>query len=491
MLVLILLAPASAFAAHWQSRQLSSDGSALQTGIHGVSCPSESLCVAVGEGDVIAASTSPTGGAGNWRVVRPYDQAAEADTCAPGPRADGTITIGACPVPPSYRQVRAVDCPTQSLCVAVTYDGYVYSSTDPAGPVTSWHVTDVDGSERDSHLESVSCPDPGFCVAISGNRYTAGKILTSTDPTGPSSAWHETQLDPSLDLRGVSCTSRSFCLAVATQGRILRSTDPAGGAAAWESVGTPAGPGNLEAVTCLDSGSFLCLTGNAGGNLLTTTTRGAAPSSWATANGGASVQVTGASCPSPTRCAVVDNNGDVLISTAPSVPGSWSKTNLIEYTPPTPEQPVLNALFGVSCPSSDLCVLGGAGGRILTSTDPFAAPPSSPRSHAGAEGGRHRRLVKRPKTTLVKADRFREWTRHRRLKVRFRFFANARVRGFVCKRDRGHYRRCRSPLRYWVPLGEHVLRVRAIGVTGLRGPVASVRFVAAQHPPVSAPVAAG
>jgi hypothetical protein len=50
------------------------------------------------------------------------------------------------------------------------------------------------------------------------------------------------------------------------------------------------------------------------------------------------------------------------------------------------------------------------------------------------------------------------------------------VRGFECKRDQTPYQRCHSPLRYWVPLGLHHFRVRAIGATGLRGPVVTAQF---------------
>jgi hypothetical protein len=474
-LALIVLACPPAHGADWRERQLAVFASPLHSSLHGISCPTESLCVTVGEEGVVASSTNPTGDAAEWKVVRPYDPAAEADECRFVQDGIGEPEIQCPGGLPLNRQVRAVSCPTASFCVAVTYDGYAYSSTDPTGGAASWRVADLDGSGRDTHLESVSCPDPGFCVAVSGNRDTAGKVLTSTAPSGPGSAWVETQLDPSLDLRGVSCTSRTFCIAVAHQGRILKSTNPAGGASAWEEIGTPAGPGNLEAIDCLDAGSFLCVTGNAGGNLLTTTAPSAAASTWSETNGGASVQVTGVSCPSPARCLAVDNNGNVQASGDPTRAGSWSSTNLIPFTPPQPNQPPLNALFDASCPTTALCALVGTRGRIFSSTDPFAAaaPPSGPRK---------RRLIKRPRTTLLKADRFREYTRHRRLKVRFRFYANAKVRGFLCKRDRGPYRRCRSPLRYWVPLGRHVLRVRAIGVTGLRGPVAMIRFEALRNP---------
>ncbi len=74
-------------------------------------------------------------------------------------------------------------------------------------------------------------------------------------------------------------------------------------------------------------------------------------------------------------------------------------------------------------------------------------------------------------------------TRHRRLKARFHFYSRDGATGFECRRDRGRWRRCHSPLRYWVAVGRHALRVRAIGTTGLRGPVATVRFKVAHRRP--------
>jgi hypothetical protein len=90
--------------------------------------------------------------------------------------------------------------------------------------------------------------------------------------------------------------------------------------------------------------------------------------------------------------------------------------------------------------------------------------------------GRKARL--RPRTILVFAENCWELTRtrHRHIRARFHFYSPTRTSGFVCKRDRGPYRPCHSPLRYWVKHGRHALRVRAIGPTGLRGPAAIERF---------------
>lgn len=114
----------------------------------------------------------------------------------------------------------------------------------------------------------------------------------------------------------------------------------------------------------------------------------------------------------------------------------------------------------------------GIDGRIFTATDPFSVPVDPPGRHQG------RKAPRRPRTVLVFAEHF--WkvavTRHRRIRARFRFYSPTRAKGFECKSDRGPYRRCRSPLRYWVAHGRHVLRVRAIGPTGLRGPAALKHF---------------
>jgi hypothetical protein len=294
-------------------------------------------------------------------------------------------------------------------------------------------------------------------------------VLTSTDPT--SGDWQSIELGSSLDLRGVSCGTPSLCVAVAREGRIFVSTEPTGGASAWREAGSPGGPGDLEGVDCVSS--LLCAAGNATGNILTATDP-AAGASWSEANAGGSVHITDLSCPTASRCAAVDNNGDVLTSTDPTGDaGSWHFENLVPFRPTegTEEQPS-NALFGASCASASFCALVGSDSRIFTATDPFSVPTDPPGRH------RNRHAPLRPRTILVFAEHF--WkvavTRHRHIRARFRFYSPTRVRGFECKRDRGRYRPCSSPLRYLARRGRHVLRVRAIGPTGLRGTAAIKHF---------------
>jgi hypothetical protein len=465
-LLAALAVPAgSAATSNWTLRQLPPEsGGEWGPPLSGVSCPTESLCVAVGGLDTLAFSQAPTGGAAKWHVVRPPYPVGPGKTCVEGEPH--------CPEPGG--RLQAVSCASQNLCVAVSYEGFVYVSTNPTGDAGAWSPTVINDGDGATHLTAVSCPSPAFCVAVSGgsNNSNGGRVLTSTNPT--SGQWQASQLSGSLDLRGISCGTPSLCVAVAREGRIFVSTNPTGGVSAWKEVGTPGGPGDLEGVACVST--LFCAAGNMTGNVLTSTAPAGGGGGWGEANAGGSVQITGISCPTASSCVAVDNNGDVLTSTDPTGgSGSWHFENLVPFRPTENEkelEPPRNALFSASCASTSLCALIGIDGRIFTATDPFSVPPSSGGTHRGHKAPR------RPRTILVFAEHF--WkassTRHRHIRARFRFYSPTKVRGFECRRDRSRYRLCDSPLRYWVTHGRHVLRVRAVGPTGLRGPAAIKHF---------------
>jgi hypothetical protein len=464
-----LAVPAGAAAASkWTVRQLpppSTEGksSTERVLLYGVSCPSESLCVAVGALDTVAFSQTPTGGADRWHVVNPtYDEPKQSCLEEEGvPAASCSFPRGA---------IDAVSCASEALCVAVGYEGSVFTSTDPAGGAGAWSVSDVNTPGSGTHLTAVSCPSASLCVAVSGgNGAAAGRILTSSAPAAES--WQAIQLPGSPDLRGVSCATPELCVAIAKGGRLFVSSDPAGGASAWREAPSPT-PRDLQAVDCLAS---LCVAGDEGGNLLTSADPlGGAP--FSVTNTASSILITGITCPTTTRCVAVDNNADVLTSTSPlGGPSSWTFENLVPFVAEDVDhgQFVKNALFGASCPTTSLCALVGADSRIFTATDPFAAPAPSP-----STGSPGKRTKQRPRIHLVFAEHFWKFsiTKRRHIKARFRFYSRDGARAFLCKPDRRRWRRCHSPLRYWAPVGHHILRVRAIGVTGLRGPIATARF---------------
>ena len=443
------------------------DGGPDAVPLYSVSCAGESLCVAVGALGTVAATHSPSGGAAAWQVSYPLYPEPDKGCLEEGLSA------------PECREPRgaldAVSCASAGLCVAVGKEGIIYASTDPAGGAGAWSIgTTGDGSP---HLTALSCPSESLCVAVSGERGpAAGRIVTSTDPSA--GQWQTAELPGAPDLRAVSCSGTALCVAAGAGGKIFVSINPTGGASAWHEVTSPT-PRELRAASCVVG---LCAAGDAGGNILTSTdpTGGGR---FAEANGGGSVQVTGLSCPTAAACVAVDENGDVLTSTNPTGgAGAWSFQNLVpfEAEPAETGQFVGNALWGASCATTSLCVLVGAESRIFTSTEPFAAPSDPPAGGGTAStgAGKPKQIRPRPRTHLVFAEGF--WkgvgTRHRHVKARFRFYSREGAKGFECKRDGGRWRSCHSPLRYWVAPGHHVLRVRAIGRTGLRGPVVALPF---------------
>jgi hypothetical protein len=473
VLLAILAAAGSATASTWTMRQLApirnSENEPVQIGLSGISCPSESLCVAVGgRQGTIAFSQNPTGGSASWHEVKLEYPVGPGKTCVEGePDCE----------PPSGA-LQSVSCASESFCALTTYDGWIFASTDPTGGTNTWLPVNVNGKSQKgaTHLISISCPSPSFCAAVSGgsNNANGGRVLTSTNPIA--GQWQTTELGSQLDLRSISCGTPSLCVVAARGGRLFSSTDPTGGTGAWQAVPTSVGAGDLEGASCLSN--VVCAVGNMTGNILTTTNPAAGGgATWSAVNAGGSVQVTGVSCPAADACLAVDDNGDVMTSTDPTGGASaWHFENLMPFTP---EGQPRNALFGASCASTSLCALVAGEGRIFTSTEPFAAP-DPPGYH------QVRRARRRPKTFLVFAENF--WnisaTRHRRrVRARFRFYSPTKTRGFECKRDRGRYQRCRSPLRYWAKRGHHVLSVRAIGPTGLLGPPAMQRFCVFRRPP--------
>lgn len=456
------LGAAGAVAADWSDRQLNAEAAGVsRLPLFGISCTSSQLCVSVGGGNTIGSSTNPSGDASAWKVVY--------------------AGSGPYPGQPNQRQIRGVSCPSPQLCVAVTFEGLIYTSTNPTGDAPSWQVTDVDGDGPNTHFYGVSCPSPDFCAAAAGE----AQILTSTNPTGGPGAWTRTQLPGPAELRGISCASAALCVAVGDNGDNIRpevgdqalvaaSGNPLAGAGAW-SVSPLPGRQSLYGVSC--PSAALCVSGDTLGNLLVATSPTGGTGAWRAIDGGGSVQITDVDCVSPSLCAAIDNNGDVLTSTNPNGgAGDWTFENLVPF--PFVDESQLNAFFGISCPSRGFCAISAMAAHIFTSTNPFEVSAPVQTAAGGKKKARKKRRPKRPRVMIASGPPPGVEITTRKVTVRFRFFArhHAQVRGYLCKLDRHRARRCRSPKAYRVGLGRHVFRVRAIGWTGLRGPVEVRRF---------------
>lgn len=452
VLAVIWIVPIAASASTWTVTTLRDDK--VPGSLFGISCPSTVLCVATGSDSLVATSTNPTGGRAAWKTFHPGG--AEEGPAEKAEELEKKVVFPGA-------QIRGVSCPTTGFCVAVSLDGRIFSSTEPTGGSSAWKIVPLGGEkEPHVHMTGVSCPSPALCVAVA----LGGKIVFSTNPTGDRSAWTVVELSEPLDLHGVSCPSVSLCVGVDNDGKIVSSSNPTGSATAWGPAVVPAGANGLNGVAC-PSVSF-CVTGNAG-QIITSTNPAA--SAWSVVTAGTGLPIKGFSCPALTACAAIDNNSDAIVSTNPTGGAdAWPFTNVI---PPafTPDGGP-NGMFAISCPATSLCAAAGMYEQIITSTDPFEVDP--------------------PKTS-GKAKRLRVVITHHPGKrvnpgkggtrVAFRFHAvgtGAKAARFRCKLVGHGFRPCRSPRRYRVGIGLYAFRVRAVVQGGASSPAASFHFRVSQ-----------
>jgi hypothetical protein len=464
VLAVLLACACPAAASEWTGHALG--GEAAQTQLFGISCPTTALCVAVGGNNTIASSTAPAA-PGGWNAVY-VDEGAQAGA-------------------PNQRELKGISCPSTTLCVAVGFLGKIVTSTNPTGDSSAWSVADLSPTGPNTHFYGISCPTTTFCAAVAGG----GEIAVSTNPTGGAEAWTITHLAAPLELRGISCISPSFCVAVGDSGTDIRpaptdlgevvsSTAPLAGI--WQQAELGGSHGFLFGVACPTTG--LCVSGDMFGNVVASTSPTGPASSWDTFGSGATVQITAASCPAAGQCLQVDNNGDALTSSQPTAgTTAWTVQNLVPFK----DENTQNGLFSVACPSPEFCALGGVG-QGLTSTDPFAAPPppaptTAPAKAKGKSPTAHKARPKRPRVKLILAPPVAMVVPHGRALVQYRFHVDRRfqVRGYVCSFDHGKMRPCTSPQRHRMGAGHHRFRVRAVGWTGLRGPVVSSPVQVCRH----------
>jgi hypothetical protein len=310
-------------------------------GYSAIRCPSSSECLAVAAGGDELRSSAPTS-AGSW-------------TAAAIPTDVGDALSG-------------VSCPSTSLCVAIDGAGDALTSTDPAR-ASSWQAVDIDATTR---LEAVSCPTTTFCAIADAT----GDVLTSQDPTGGASTWHREQVVAPVDfgggpdpvtLGGIACASAGLCLTGDEDpGQILTTTDPTGPASAWNAdigIGYRYGLDGLDGVSC--SSPRLCVT--ISGNEIHAST---APT------GDRATQVTVAdnldavSCASRTFCAAVRGRN----SGTPGGGGVWASSDPAGAAPrwrQVARDP--REQLGISCHATGLCVAVDSGGRALIAFGPTSA----------------------------------------------------------------------------------------------------------------------
>jgi hypothetical protein len=153
------------------------------------------------------------------------------------------------------------------------------------------------------------------------------------------------------------------------------------------------------------------------------------------------------------RCETSDAGGNYVVR---SLPAGTYVVAFSHYPPLNPPSPLAEQYY--------------AGATSKATATPITIAP--PESRTGIDAS----LINGLRTTLHRARGFRTVTRQHGVRVGFRFLTADTSASFVCKRDRGPWRRCRSPQRFWASIGRHVFRVRAVAPDGLKGPIAKSSF---------------
>lgn len=283
-------------------------------------------------------------------------------------------------------QLNGVSCPTTTFCVAVGSQTASYANRQPliesgapANPVIVSLPSDYTGN-----LNSVSCASSTFCVAVGTYSPEAGTTLPLVETYNGSSWSIATTTAPSsppLDLKGVSCPTTTFCMAVGLSSgensSLLTFTESWNGTS-WSTTPSPNAPGfyqdQLFSVSCPSTTMCMAVGTDTGASDLpqtlaeafngTTWSIVSSPNeSASSSNESVTNSLSGVSCPTANSCMAV---GGYSTSTYPHQPDGTSGQTLAESfngtawsIVPSANADGMDGLEGISCITAGMCVAVG------------------------------------------------------------------------------------------------------------------------------------
>ncbi len=295
--------------------------------IYGVSCPSATTCVAVGDdatNQSVTTSGTLSGGVWTWTT----EVAVTSDSSGRG-------------------YLYAVSCPSATNCVAVGYDGNHQSVTTSgtlSGGTWTWspEVAITPDSSGRGYLYGVSCASATNCVAV-GYDGNEQPVTTTGTYSGGTWTWSpEVAITSDSSgygyLYGVSCATATNCVAVGydNNDQPVTSTGTLVGSTWTWSTEAPAasdssGRGYLYAVSCANATTCVAVGYDRNDQAVTTTgTYSGGTWTWGAEAPAASDStgygyLHGVSCASATTCVAVGHDGsDQGIYNVITVPGSTS-----------------------------------------------------------------------------------------------------------------------------------------------------------------------
>jgi hypothetical protein len=344
MLAVLAAAPGAALGAApigWSAPVITGAGA----GPVSVSCPSDTLCVAVDPAGELLTSTEPEAAVPAWTVAQLH---------VPPP--------GSGPAPLS-----AVSCASATLCVAVDSAGDAYASVQPAAGAGTWSGARIDAGNA---LTAVSCPESSFCIAADD----AGQVLSKHFPAG---SWSSPLHIDGAALRAMSCATAARCAAGDAAGNILTTAD---GGAGWQSRPLTRGVA-LRSISCPLNG--LCAALDAEGDVLASADPWppAGAPTWSATAAGLGGSPAAISCSPSGLCVAVDGGEAAVASDNAAAPiPQWTESRALGAS-----------LAALSCLPSGACIAFDTSGRVRAGRVPppqvtTLAPAESTPSTASLSG---------------------------------------------------------------------------------------------------------
>jgi hypothetical protein len=333
---------------HWQHSRWKLEhmpNTSIGGELDGVSCPSATVCTAVGSVPGNAARGSMPGGT----LAERWENGKWAIEDAPDTR----------PIAMQASSLSAVSCPSSTVCVAVGSFAESLRTLAETWDGSKWTVTNTPRLPSGSTMNSVACVSAVGCLAVASNNQAEWWDGTR---------WSRTSGGGGVS---VSCVSQASCVAVGGAARTAQWWD----GSTWSVANTlplTQTDYSLSDVSCTSSSSCLAVGSSDSGNgALIVLAVGWNGTSWTfqdvPAPSGATVSaLNGISCTSSTACTAV--GAYALTGSSPNLPliEDWDGSNWTLANAPDPPGAITSILKSVSCPLPTVCTATGvADGRPL------------------------------------------------------------------------------------------------------------------------------
>jgi hypothetical protein len=295
--------------ASWAIQSTPNPAGASGTGFSGVSCPTTTLCIAVG-----GYNTNPTALdktlAEKWNGTKWSIQKTPA------------LTRGG--------DLDAVSCPSTTDCIAVG-DSFTANNTDGLAEGwngSTWSVQSIPNPASGGAYTAVSCPSTSWCMATGGNNNGGPAAAVWNGSTWSSVAFPSPSGEPLSGPASVSCSSATAC--TATGSGITSSDGYQIVAARWngtkwtlQSAPDPGPDAQLVAVACPSASSCTAI-GDSGGVSGVTLAEGWNGSKWTIES---APDPSGYSFPEAIACTAVT----ACVSTGEYFPADGGTTDTLAY----------------------------------------------------------------------------------------------------------------------------------------------------------------